>query len=120
MVRESSGRPSEPHIIGAALAERHDAVLPDSAPRTTAMSLDPSAPRTVHKFGGVSLADGAGVRRVAAILRERAPSRPIAVVSAVEGVTSLLDATARAAATGAADVTPVRIRHRTLLAQLAL
>jgi aspartate kinase len=84
------------------------------------MSLDPSAPRTVHKFGGVSLADGSGVRRVAAILRERIAARPIAVVSAIEGVTSLLDATARAAASGSGDVTPVRIRHRTLLAQLAL
>ena len=39
---------------------------------------------------GASLADGAGVRRVGALLEARAPDRPIVVVSAVEGVTALL------------------------------
>jgi aspartate kinase len=74
----------------------------------------------VHKFGGASLADGAGVRRVAAILRERSASRPVAVVSAIAGVTALLDAKAREAAQGALDLAPVRVRHRSLLAQLGL
>jgi aspartate kinase len=84
------------------------------------MSSPTSPPRTVHKFGGASLADGAGVRRVAAILRERSASRPVAVVSAIAGVTALLDAKAREAAIGAFDLAPVRVRHRSLLAQLGL
>jgi aspartate kinase len=84
------------------------------------MSLAQAPARRVHKFGGASLSDGTAIRRVGAILRERAPERPIAVVSAAEGVTSMLDALAASAAEGDVDVAPVRIRHRSLLAQLAL
>jgi aspartate kinase len=74
----------------------------------------------VHKFGGVSLTDGAAMRRVGAILAERVPDRPVAVVSAIEGVTNALDLAARAAQEGRDELGPVRIRHRSLLAQLAL
>lgn len=84
------------------------------------MSPLPELARTVHKFGGASLGDGTRVRRVGEILRERALERPIAVVSAAFGVTSMLDALARDAAAGQFDATPVRLRHRGLLAQLAL
>lgn len=78
------------------------------------------APRTVHKFGGASLADGARIRRVGELLVERAPDRPIVVVSAVEGVTAKLDELAHEAARGGGDLAPVRVRHRSLLAQLDL
>lgn len=78
------------------------------------------APRPVHKFGGASLTDGPAVRRVGAILAERVADCPIAVVSAVEGITSTLDRVAHAAAEGRDELGPVRVRHRSLLAQLEL
>lgn len=78
------------------------------------------AQRRVHKFGGASLADGDRIRRVGALLVERAPDRPIVVVSAVEGVTAQLDLLAREAAAGVGDMTRMRVRHRSLLAQLEL
>lgn len=84
------------------------------------MHPEPSKPRPVHKFGGASLTDGPAVRRVGAILAERVPDRPIAVVSAVEGVTSTLERIALAAAEGRDELGPLRIRHRSLLAQLEL
>lgn len=77
-------------------------------------------PRPVHKFGGVSLTDGAAVRRVGAILAERVPDAPVAVVSAIEGVTSILDSVAQAAVEGRDELGVVRVRHRSLLAQLQL
>src|SRR5262245_32757232 len=79
-----------------------------------------SAARAVHKFGGAALADGAGVRRVGALLASRAPARPIAVVSAIEGVTSALDDIARGAAAGRDELAALRVKHRSHLAQLAL
>ena len=84
------------------------------------MSFEPTASRPVHKFGGASLADGACIRRVGALLAERAAERPIAVVSAIEGVTTLLDRLARAAAQGEVDLNPIRVRHRSVLSQLGL
>lgn len=79
-----------------------------------------SKPRPVHKFGGASLTDGPATRRVGEILARRAPDRPIAVVSAIEGVTSSLDAAAFAAAQGRDELGLVRVRHRSVLAQLGL
>jgi aspartate kinase len=74
----------------------------------------------VMKFGGAALADGPAVERVCAIVREHGGDRPVVVVSAHQGVTSLLDATAREAAEGRVDGDRVRIRHRSLLRQLGL
>lgn len=79
-----------------------------------------TSPRCVHKFGGASLADGERIRRVGELLVERAPDRPVVVVSAVEGVTAQLDLLAREAAQGVVDMTRMRVRHRSLLAQLEL
>jgi len=76
--------------------------------------------RSVHKFGGASLSDGARIRRVGDLIVERAPDRPIVVVSAVEGVTAQLDQLARDAARGAGDFATLRVRHRSLLSQLEL
>lgn len=84
------------------------------------MQSTPLSPRCVHKFGGASLADGERIRRVGELLFARAPDRPIAVVSAVEGVTTQLDQLAREAAGGAVDMARIRVRHRSLLAQLEL
>ncbi len=74
----------------------------------------------MHKFGGAALGDGDGVRRVGAILREHGGAAPVVVVSAHEGVTRMLDAVAHAAADGRLDAAPVRLRHRSILHQLAL
>ncbi|HUR26941.1 MAG TPA: aspartate kinase [Planctomycetota bacterium] len=77
-------------------------------------------PPVVMKFGGAALADGAGIRRVGAILAARGGARPVAVVSAAHGVTELLVQAANAAAEGRSELERVRIRHRTLLAQCGL
>lgn len=74
----------------------------------------------MHKFGGAALGDGDGVRRVGAILREHGGTAPVVVVSAHEGVTRMLDGVAHAAAQGVLDAAPVRLRHRSILRQLAL
>src|SRR5262245_19238961 len=57
-----------------------------------------SAPR-VHKFGGAALADAAGIRRVAEIVRAQ-PKPAVVVVSALGGVTDALLEGARAAGAG--------------------
>src|SRR5262245_59131689 len=74
-----------------------------------------SAPR-VHKFGGAALADAAGIRRVAEIVRTQ-PKPAVVVVSALGGVTDALLEGAKAA--GAGDerallrvATSLRDRHR--------
>jgi aspartate kinase len=74
----------------------------------------------VMKFGGAALADGPGVERVCALVREQGGPRPVLVVSAHQGVTEMLDTVARSAAEGILEGDRVRIRHRTILRQLAL
>ncbi len=74
----------------------------------------------VMKFGGAALADGARVQRAARLVAARRVDRPIVVVSAVQGATDLLDQAAKLAASGTVDAKPVRLRHRSLLAQLGL
>ncbi len=74
----------------------------------------------VMKFGGAALADGPGVERVCALVREQGGPRPLLVVSAHQGVTELLDTVARSAAEGLSEGDRVRIRHRTILRQLGL
>jgi aspartate kinase len=73
----------------------------------------------VLKFGGAALADGPGVQRACEIVR-RSGERAVVVVSAHHGVTSLLETVARSAAEGLLEGDRVRIRHRSLLRQLAL
>ncbi|MBL8858795.1 MAG: aspartate kinase [Planctomycetes bacterium] len=74
----------------------------------------------VMKFGGAGLADGPAVQRACRIVAERGGERPIVVVSAHLGVTDLLDTVTRSALEGHLEADRVRIRHRTLLKQLAL
>ena len=54
----------------------------------------------VMKFGGTSLADAGRIRRVAALVSERADRRPLVVVSALAGVTNQLVETAALAEAG--------------------
>ncbi len=79
-----------------------------------------TAPRTVFKFGGAALADGPGVQRVVSVVAEHLAANPVVVVSAHSGVTNLLRELAELAPLGRADVAQVRIRHRSLCAQLGL
>jgi aspartate kinase len=82
--------------------------------------LQPVTFEKVMKFGGAALKDGPAVERACAIVRDFGGERPVVVVSAHQGVTSLLDAVARAAAEGEVDRDRVRIRHRSLLRELGL
>ncbi len=76
--------------------------------------------RRVLKFGGAALADGPGVARACEIIARAAENPPIVVVSAHQGVTDQLEAAARSAARGEIDARAIRVRHRTILAQLGL
>jgi aspartate kinase len=73
----------------------------------------------VMKFGGAALKDGPGVRRVVDIVTHHGGEAPVVVVSALEGVTDLLVDAARAAARGEVNSDAIRIRHRSVLAQLS-
>jgi bifunctional aspartokinase / homoserine dehydrogenase 1 len=64
-----------------------------------------SHPPHIHKFGGASLADAAGMERAAQIVMAQRPAAQVVVVSAMAGVTdALLDAAARAARGDGQDV----------------
>lgn len=76
--------------------------------------------RKVLKFGGAALADGPSVQRVCSIVAAHDGPAPVVVVSAHAGVTDLLEDLSRAAALGAPDASPFRLRHRGLLSQLGL
>jgi aspartate kinase len=54
----------------------------------------------VMKFGGTSVGDAKAIQRVAAIVRDRLPQRPVVVVSAMARVTDQLLEMARAAGAG--------------------
>ncbi|HEY8671171.1 MAG TPA: lysine-sensitive aspartokinase 3, partial [Terriglobales bacterium] len=54
----------------------------------------------VMKFGGNSVCDAKAIERVAAIVRQRLPERPVVVVSAMARVTDQLLQMARAAGAG--------------------
>lgn len=82
-------------------------------------------PRSMHrrrvlKFGGAALADGPAVLRVVDIIAQHDGPPPVVIVSAHDGVTDLLETIAYAAAQGSMEADRVRIRHRSLLAQLGL
>jgi aspartokinase/homoserine dehydrogenase 1 len=70
----------------------------------------------IHKFGGASLGDAAGVRHAAGIVITHRPASQVVVVSAMAGVTdALLDCAARASRGGAKEVrsaaAKLRARH---------
>src|ERR1700685_3621281 len=54
----------------------------------------------VMKFGGTSVEDAKAIERVAAIVKERAPQKPVVVVSDMARVTDTLLTMARAAGAG--------------------
>ena len=74
----------------------------------------------VLKFGGASLRDAASVHRVCGLVQRFGGERPVVVVSAIEGVTRLLEASLEEAARGRLVWDGLRIRHRSLLTELGL
>lgn len=74
-----------------------------------------SHPPHIHKFGGASLADAAGVRRAVEIVLAHRPARLVVVVSAMGGVTDALLEAARRATEG--ETSHVRTAAETLRAQ---
>ncbi len=82
-----------------------------------------TAPITVHKFGGASLADPQAVRHAVSLLAAR-PGRRVVVVSAMAGVTDLLLTAAERARAGdlpaaARAATELRQRHLAAARMLA-
>jgi bifunctional aspartokinase / homoserine dehydrogenase 1 len=63
----------------------------------------PAGPPQIHKFGGASLADGAGIARAVAIIQAQRPAPLVVVVSALAGVTDALLEIASRAVRGDAD-----------------
>ncbi len=74
----------------------------------------------VVKLGGAALRDGAAVGRSVRALERVGGARPVVVVSALEGVTRLLERAALADGERDALWNGLRVRHRTLLRQLGL
>ena len=74
-----------------------------------------SHPPHIHKFGGASLADAAGVRRAVEIVLAHRPARQVVVVSAMGGVTDALLEAARRATMG--ETSHVRTAAETLRTQ---
>ena len=79
----------------------------------------------VLKFGGTSVGDGERIGRVADLVASRRGEGPLAVVSAVGGVTDLLVSLSRSSkakdrAAADAAVEEISARHRRALAALAL
>jgi aspartate kinase len=64
----------------------------------------PVGPPQVHKFGGASLADSAGIARVVSIIEAQRPAPLAIVVSALAGVTDALLEIAAHAVRGESDV----------------
>src|ERR1700675_1228046 len=60
----------------------------------------------VMKFGGTSVEDAKAIERVAAIVKERVPQKPVVVVSAMARVTDTLLTMARAAGAGGRKTAP--------------
>lgn len=83
-------------------------------------SLPPHARPCAHKFGGSSLADAEGFRRVAGILRAQDEAQQIIVVSAMQGVTNALVALTEADTEPTPALDALRGRHARLLQQLDL
>ena len=65
----------------------------------------------VMKFGGTSVGDAQAIERVAAIVRDRIPQRPVVVVSAMARVTDQLLEMARAAGAGNRKAALTLARH---------
>src|SRR2546426_2194311 len=89
---------------------------PAASRRPEAMARALRAPPHIHKFGGASLADAAGITHAAKIVLAHCPAPQVVVVSAMGGVTdALLDCAARAARGDAAHVRTtaraLRVRH---------
>ena len=74
----------------------------------------------VMKFGGTSLGDRERLDTVVELVRGRLARKPILVCSAHAGVTDLLLAGAKAAATGKPDLGPIAAREREVLSSLKL
>jgi aspartokinase/homoserine dehydrogenase 1 len=63
----------------------------------------PAGPPQIHKFGGASLADSAGITRAVAIIEAQRPAPLVVVVSALAGVTDALLEIASRAVRGEGD-----------------
>jgi aspartate kinase len=80
----------------------------------------PRSDTTVLKFGGAALADGPRIETAGRVLLERGGERPIAVVSAFAGVTTALERMAAGECELEDTLRRIRLRHRSVLAQLRL
>ena len=72
------------------------------------------------KFGGSSIEDAVGIRRVCRLVRDRLSRDPMVVVSAHGGVTSELLRQARLALQGEQDLTPLQERHAAIARDLGV
>jgi bifunctional aspartokinase / homoserine dehydrogenase 1 len=108
--------------VGRLSGRRAKAKRPRGAVRAQSGPRSSAPPLAVWKFGGASLADAAGMLRVAALV-ESAPGALVVVASALHGITDLLLDGARRSADGEAAAgarTAARFleRHRAVIREL--
>src|SRR6266853_1655156 len=113
--------PGYDEVTGAARqAGAYGATLSGSGPTIVAVVRAHRASRSpphIHKFGGASLANAAGIAQAAQIVVGHRPAPQVVVVSAMSGVTdALLDCAARASR---GDAAQVRAAAKTLRARHA-
>jgi len=91
--------------------------MPQHSRRPSAAARPPRRPPHIHKFGGASLANAAGMQRAVQIVVAHRPAPQVVVVSAMSGVTDALLEVAAHAARG--DASHVKSTARALRAKHA-
>lgn len=74
----------------------------------------------VMKFGGTSVGDAERFKATAETIRRFLPQNPVVVVSAVGGITNILDKAAHSAASGRNQLEDILAPHRRIIADLGL
>src|SRR6266702_4883508 len=116
-VRGSRPKPSRWPMRPAATRPRSGVPMPQHSRRPSAAARPPRRPPHIHKFGGASLANAAGMQRAVQIVVAHRPAPQVVVVSAMRGVTDALLEVAAHAARG--DASHVKSTARALRAKHA-
>ncbi|MCB9888183.1 MAG: aspartate kinase [Planctomycetes bacterium] len=74
----------------------------------------------IMKFGGTSVGTPQSIANVLQLVQQQRAEDPVVVVSAFSGVTNALVELGNSAPRGAADLGPITLRHRQMLADLRL
>jgi aspartate kinase len=73
------------------------------------------------KFGGRTIATPERIRRIAGLIKQRLSQKPVVIISALAGITDLLERSAfQAVSTGKVNFVPIYLKHEQMLEKLGL